>query len=489
MPSLPDLSLPVLNLVDGVFRGSSSNLFFSHHSPREGTPAVDVPKSDLMDVVNVIQAMNKAQAVWAKQTREERDLQIRNFLSSLALDIESGRSILAQTLALDIGMPVERANTRSVSASIETLSRTLEVFEAASRPGQARYPSAGNSALFMGWTDPLLSFCRRVPVILAAGNGICVKPSRNAPRTVSVLASLALRAMKQAGMPLGLLAVLNGYGEGDTDDAVGDAILKHPGFKTVFWIGRSDSAEVARSTAHAHGKRFHFVGSGRNPAILFQGFEPAMEAVHVENWAQAIIDPHSFGPYRPSRLFVQDSIYKSVIERLESRFKSFRLGDPLDSTTDIGPLPKKETSNFERQLRLALSETGRLVTGGGSKAGIPEATLVRDLTNCSTLQSEELAGPWATIASFKYAHDALKYANTSPLGLAGYVLHPDLAKAKGVSEKLEASRVFFSSRPPWPSVVTSDAEAVKQSANAADGISAVFKFSRWSSTTFSDNAI
>jgi aminomuconate-semialdehyde/2-hydroxymuconate-6-semialdehyde dehydrogenase len=272
------------------------------------------------------------------------------------------------------------------------------------------------------------------------------------------------------------------------DETVGEALLTHPGFKTIYWIGRSDAAEVARTKALAHGKRFHFVGSGRNPALLFNGFESDIEETHVLNFAHAVADPHSFGPYRPSRFFIHESIYKDVIARIEKHFQSFKRGDPLDENTDIGPLPKQETASFERQLQLALSETGRLVTGGQLDDGIPQPTLVRDLTNCSTLQSEELAGPWATIASFKYSHEALKYANTSPLGLASFVLHPDPDKAHGIAEKLETSRVFFSALPPWPRAFIADARAVKQSANQTDGIEEVFKFSQWSSTYFRETS-
>jgi acyl-CoA reductase-like NAD-dependent aldehyde dehydrogenase len=181
---------------------------------------------------------------------------------------------------------------------------------------------------------------------------------------------------------------------------------------------------------------------------------------------------------------VHESIYKDILVGFEARFRNFKIGDPLDIETDIGPLPKRETKSFTGQLQLALSETGRLVTGGQLEGGIPQPTLVRDLTNCSTLQGEELAGPWATVASFKYSHEAIKYANTSPLGLAGYVLHPDLEKANGIAEKLEVSRVFFSSQPSWPQAFTSDAPAVKHSANEPDGVEAIFNFSQWGSTHF-----
>jgi acyl-CoA reductase-like NAD-dependent aldehyde dehydrogenase len=137
---------------------------------------------------------------------------------------------------------------------------------------------------------------------------------------------------------------------------------------------------------------------------------------------------------------------------------------------------------FYLQLHMALSETGRLVTGTGDRQIAVQPTLIRDLTNCSTLQQEELAGPWVTAASFKYQHEALKYANTSPLALAGYVLHPDLSRARRVAEKIEAARWVSWSHPSqiehrsvWPALALMEAPGLKQSGHAGDGIEQVWR--------------
>lgn len=473
-----------MNWIDGVACTGVSNKFFKHSSPREQSGEVDVPRSDLMDVVAAVKAMNAAQTLWLKATQEERDQQIQNLLQKFREAVEDRSLEIAETLAIDIGMPLRYAENRSVKAAVGLLTDMGQMFTG------MRFPAAGNSAVFLGWTDPLVGFCRRVPILIAAGNAVCVKPSSRAPRTATLAARLFNQAMVDTGLPPGLFALLNGMGapSANDEDTVGDALLRHPGFKNIYWIGRTDSALAARRIAHEHDKRFHFSGSGRNPLILFQGLEASEQDRALERLSRAMTDPHAFGPYRPSRLFVQESIYKSVLESLNEKLSKLKVGDPFRPETEVGPLPPREAARFDTQLQLALSETGRLVTGGKRTGLYAEPTLVRDLTNCSTLQSEELAGPWATIASFKYQHEALKYGNTSPLGLGAFVVHPDSAKARGVARKLEASRVFFSSEPPWPKSLSEIAFPVKNSGDGIDGIKGVYEHSQWTSTWFSDDS-
>lgn len=473
----------IQNIIDGEKRDGVSSRFFSHVSPRIDSPPIEVVQSDLMDVVQAVQAMNRATAVWAKATREERESHVQKTLAHFRQSLDSHQSELAEHLAIDIGLPVTTSRTRSLPAAQKVLDGVIENF------GGLRSPSSGNAALFLGWTDPLLGFCRRVPLIFATGHAVCIKPSSRAPRTATRLAELWTDALKSAEAPLGLFALLNGRGaknpdDSKTDETVGTALLQHPGFKTIYWIGRSDAALQAQLIALGHGKRFHFVGSGRNPAILFHGYEDQAYEPIISDLAAAIVDPHSYGPYRPSRLFVHESIYKATLEKLAAKLQTLKVGDPLKSETVVGPLPASEAQRFDTQVQLALSETGHLVTGGKRDGNLIQPTLIRDLTNCSTLQSEELAGPWATIASFKYAHEALKYANTSPLGLAAYVLHPDHEKARATAEKVEVSRVFFSASPPWPDAFVLGAPAVKQSANQSDGTTEVLAYAPWRSTLY-----
>jgi acyl-CoA reductase-like NAD-dependent aldehyde dehydrogenase len=195
--------------------------------------------------------------------------------------------------------------------------------------------------------------------------------------------------------------------------------------------------------------------------------------------ADLVLDAHGLGPFRPSRFFIQESVYKQVLEIITDQWDRIQKAEGLAVA-----LPLKECLRFDHQLKLALSETGKLVTGGSRAERVIKPTLIRDLTNCSTLQGEELSGPVITAASFKYLHEALKYANTSPLGLSAYLLHSESEKISAISSKIEASRVITRPELSRSTYLLKSVHPVKQSQSEDDGVGAIFGSSQWRSRVF-----
>lgn len=433
--------------------------------------------SDIMVLVQSVQAMNQAHAGFLKVDQLEREKTIVNVILAFKAKLSTSVELIADTFNQSIGVPRERVQREMVPTAIELLNQLEECIRGLSTRGEAVYPSAGHCAVFLGWTDPLVSFVRRVPVLFASGNAVCLKPSRTSAACYDLLGKLWLECLEGCGAPRGLFQVLHGAGEGE--DQIGELILRHPAVKSIYWIGRTDSALSARMIALQSGKRFHFSGSGRNPAIIFPNPSATTLEVHLRKLADLVLDVHGLGPFRPSRFFIHESIYKQALEIITDQWvKVQNAGDA------VGTLPSAECRRFDIQLKLALSETGKLVTGGARENLRIQPTLIRDLTNCSTLQGEELSGPVMTAASFKYLHEALKYANTSPLGLAAYLLHPEEEKVASISLKIEASRVFTRPDVPRGSYLFKSVHSVKQSQSADDGVSAIFESSQWRSRKF-----
>lgn len=451
-------------------------------------------ESDVMDVVRAVQAMNAANNTIAKMEFEARKAMVLGtlvrFQEALRAAHLRGHEALADEHSFlsqfvqGSGAPAKRVLEETVPTAIRLMDKIHRHVSQDLEQNGAFFPASGPAAIFLGWSDPLISFVRKVPLLFATGNGVCVKPSRSSARALWAVSELWLKALEDSGTPAGVFSVLLGSGAGQ--ETIGELLLKHPSFKNIHWIGRSESALLARPIALEAGKRFYFFGSGRNPAILFapaQGADLSSDQV-LESTLMDIVglakDPHGWGPYRPSRLFIQESVYKKSLEILQAELEVSRLGDPRDMETDLGPIPKSSVERFQSQLKLALSETGKLVTGGDVRGdGLVRPTLVRDLTNCSTLQGEELEGVFLTAASFKYQHEAVKYANTSPLGLAGFVFHPDLEKAKALASRLEVSRLIVTGKPDRAELMALAASAVKNSASAPDGLLETYEQGRF----------
>ncbi|MBN8541717.1 MAG: aldehyde dehydrogenase family protein [Deltaproteobacteria bacterium] len=433
--------------------------------------------SDVMALVQSVQAMNQAHASFLKIDLSEREKMISSVLHSFKLELSTHADAIVSTFSESIGVPKRRVLEEMLPTATELLNQVEETFLGLSEKGVAFFPSAGHCAVFLGWTDPLISFVRRIPVLFAAGNAVCLKPSRTSSAAYDLLGKLWHKSLEAGGLQKGLFQILHGAGEGE--DQIGELILRHPAMKSIYWIGRTEAALKARVAALQEGKRFFFSGSGRNPAIIFPHQEADIFEAKVRRLADLVLDAHGLGPFRPSRFFVQESIYKQVLEIITDQWDRVQTAGAF-----AGKLPLKECLRFDRQLKLALSETGKLVTGGSRAEHVIQPTLIRDLTNCSTLQGEELSGPVITAASFKYLHEALKYANTSPLGLSAYLLHPDGEKISAISSKIEASRVITRPEISRSTYLFKTVCPVKQSQSEDDGIDAIFRSSQWRSRVF-----
>lgn len=429
--------------------------------------------SGVMDLVQSVKGMNQAFTSFSKMETADRVKAVAGTLSDFKVRLEKNAEAIARNLEQAIGVPRVRVTGEMIPTAISLLGQLEEKFKNEVDLDEWFFPSAGHCAVFLGWTDPLVSFVRRIPVLFAAGNAVCLKPSRVSASAYALLGEFWQQSLEAGGLDKGLFQILHGQGEGE--DQIGELILRHPALKSIYWIGRTESALKARRIALEGEKRFFYSGSGRNPALIFPHPDEVVFETLLRKMAQTVMDPHGHGPYRPSRFFIQESVYKQSLEILVDELsKTERAGG-------CGQLPESECVRFDQQTKLALSETGKLATGGQRDGRLISPTLIRDLTNCSTLQGEELAGPAMTAASFKYLHEAVKYANISPLGLSAYVLHPEREKRPSIARKLEVTRVLTAPDVPRATYLFLPASAVKLSQSGEDGLDPILSSSQWRS--------
>ena len=182
---------------------------------------------------------------------------------------------------------------------------------------------------------------------------------------------------------------------------------------------------------------------------------------------------------RGSRLFVQESVYQPFLDLLKKSLQELQIGDPLNEQTELGPLANAEMKNsYAQALQQTLSEKGKMLLNQlelPARGFFVAPTLTYDLTLCSTLQQDEVFGPYISAASFKYQNDAIKHANNSPLARAAYLWTSSLSKAQKVAAKIEASSVYVN----CTSVQTESSEAVysmKNSGLGAEGAQASLEF-------------
>jgi gamma-glutamyl-gamma-aminobutyraldehyde dehydrogenase len=313
------------------------------------------------------------------------------------------------------------------------------------------------------WNYPLLMATWKVAPALAAGNSVVLKPAEQAPLSCLRLAQLFV----EAGGPPGVFNVVNGLGE-----VAGKALALHNDVDKISFTGSTAVGKLMLKYAgQSNMKRVSLETGGKSPQIFLADL-PDLDAA-VEAAIYGIYSNQGEVCNAGSRLLVERSIYDEFVARFRERGREeFRLGDPLDPATTMGPLV-----TFEAQKRvLGYIEAGReegasLEFGGAVPEGLEqgayvEPTLFSEVGNDMTIAREEIFGPVASIIPVRDADEALAVANDTPYGLAASVWTADLAKAHRFIRDLQAGVVWVNTFDEMDMTVPFG--GYKQSGNAKD---------------------
>ncbi len=287
------------------------------------------------------------------------------------------------------------------------------------------------------WNTPFMLSTWKIAPALAAGCTVVHKPAEFSPLTARLLAEIC----HEAGLPAGVLNLVNGMGE-----EAGRALTEHPDIKAIAFVGETKTGSAIMRQGAATLKRLHFELGGKNPVIVFDDadFDRALDAV--------IFMIYSLNGERctsSSRLLVQDTIADRFHNALILRANAIRVGHPLDPATEVGPLIHR--SHFDKVMSyvdFGLAEGTTLAARGrrlGDAGWFVQPTLFTDASPQMRIAQEEVFGPFLTSITFATEAEALEIANGVQYGLAGYVWTNDLARAMRVSNALEAGMIWVNS--------------------------------------------
>lgn len=365
--------------------------------------------------------------------------------------LSESRLQILEIWAAETGAP--QVNSLDFDRSIEETVRCLKLAKEMQANNEIAYLPVGLVGLITGSKNPFSSALIRLVSALASGNAVIWKPS---PKLEKTTASLFEAVFRKLDMPAGLLNVLPASNE------IADAIIDHPAIHKLMFVGSTTAGKTLYARASQAGKQIQLSMGARNPAIVFADVDLDK---NIESITRSFFDFHGLGRWRASRILVQESIYKSFLEKLTNYLKE-------NSLTYLGSLNSSDKQRFDQAFFQAKQEKGKSLLDQDSKTLSPK--VIFDLTNCSTLQQEEIEGPLITVSSFKYQFDALKQANTSPLGKAAFVWSADADKAKKVAKKLEVGRVFINEIGAKP--LSDHYVAAKESGIGTEGILDLLQF-------------
>jgi aldehyde dehydrogenase (NAD+) len=417
--------------VAGEFRPAAAGGTFATVNPASEENLALVADAGPEDVESAVAAARDAfEHVWGPMPGSER----AKYIFRIARILQERSREFAVLESLDNGKPIRESRDVDVPLAAAHFFYYAGWADKLEHAGFGPDPRPlGVAGQVIPWNFPLLMAAWKLAPALAAGNTCVLKPAETTPLTALLLAEVC----EQAGLPAGVVNVLTG------DGRAGAALVRHPGVDKIAFTG---STEVGKQIAEGN------AGTGRQLTLELGGkaanivFDDAPIEQAVEGIVNGIFFNQGHVCCAGSRLLVQESIAEAVVDRLQRRLATLRLGDPLDKNTDIGAINSREQLDKITQLSAAGEAEG--AHRWSPPCRLPEKgywfppTLFTGVSQSHRVAREEIFGPVLSVLTFRTPEEAVTKANNTPYGLSAGVWTDKGSRILWMTQRLRAGVVW-----------------------------------------------
>ncbi|NGO44706.1 aldehyde dehydrogenase [Streptomyces ureilyticus] len=408
---------------------------FADLSPIDESVLGEIARGTPVEAAAAVAAAKAAFPGWAATPRAER----ARILHAIADGVEKRIEELAIVETTDNGALL-RSHRRGVMPRVAHNFRFFadwllrldhEDFETRGHTNHVSWDPAGPSVLITPWNAPLMLATWKVAPALAAGNTVILKPAEWSPLTASLLADIAA----QAGLPAGVLNVVQGYGA-----EIGDALTSHPDARRISFTGSVPTARRIAASAAPNLTPLSLELGGKSPLLVFADADMDLAVdlavEQYDNAGQVCL--------AATRILVEEPVAEEFTRRFVEKTARLKQGDPREEATDIGPsIHSRQLEKIDGFVRRAVETGARVVIGGYRKEGQYYApTLLTDVAQDSEIVQEEVFGPVLTLQTFATEEEAVHLANGTRFGLAATLATGDHERAERVSAQLVAGTVW-----------------------------------------------
>ncbi len=417
--------------INGKFEKPASKKYFNTVNPATEEVLSKVAAANAADVDKVVMAARNAyNKVWGKMPGKER----AKYIFRIARLIQERAREFAVIETLDGGKPIRESRDFDVPTAANHFFYYAGWADKLEYAFPNRNPQPlGVAGQIIPWNFPLLMAAWKIAPALACGNTVVLKPAETTPLTALKLAEL----IQEADLPPGVVNIITGAGD------TGAALVNHPGINKVAFTGSTEVGKIIQKAVAGTGKKLTLELGGKAANIIFDD-APLDQA--VEGVINGIFFNQGHVCCAGSRLLVQESVYKQVLQKLKDRLETLIVGDPMDKNTDIGAInSRQQLEVINKYIKIGQQEGAEMFQ---SSAVIPKKgfycrpTLFTNVAQSNRIAQEEIFGPVLSIQTFRTEDEAIEKANNTPFGLSAGVWTDKGSKIFNMTSKLKAGVVW-----------------------------------------------
>ncbi|MEO5857434.1 MAG: aldehyde dehydrogenase family protein [Pyrinomonadaceae bacterium] len=435
------------NFIGGEWVKSSSGETFDNVNPANTDEIVGrFPKSTAEDVDAAVSAAKEAATKWRQTPAPKR----AELLFTLAEILRDNKQRYTEEMTREMGKVVKESGG-DVQEAID-----------------CTYYTAGEGRRLHGFTTPAemknkFAMCVRQPVgicglitpfnfpmaipswklipALVCGNTVVIKSGEDVPLSALNL----VKACEQAGIPKGVVNLVNGFAE------PGQALVGHSDVRLISFTGSTDTGRVIAEQCARDNKLVSLEMGGKN-AIIVMDDADVDNAVEGSLWG-------AFGTSgqrctASSRIVVHKKVYKKFVEKLVEKVKGLRVGNGLDKKTDVGPVIHEDAMqrilayiHIGKNVDKATLAVGgnRLTKGDLAKGWFIEPTVFTDVKPGMRIEQEEIFGPVTSVVPFSTLDEAIEIVNGVKYGLSSAIYTQDVNKAFYAMQELYTGICYVNS--------------------------------------------